>query len=86
MYTIIRIEEPDFGCEGCPDGAAVVDLVWLRKENGEELAVSQEDKMLYERNLNEGDKVVFDEENKLIRTEDDQEDEYEDSNDLGSVF
>jgi hypothetical protein len=86
MYTIIRIDEPDFGCEGRPDGAVAVDLVWLRKENGEELVVSQEDKMLYERNLNEGDKVVFDEENKLIRTEDDQEDEYEDSNDLGSIF
>ena len=33
--------------------------------SGEELRVKAEDAMLYERKINEGDKVYFDEENKL---------------------
>ena len=33
--------------------------------SGEELIVKSEDAMLYERNINEGDKVYFDEENNL---------------------
>lgn len=27
IYTVIRIDEPDFGCEGLPDGAVYKDIV-----------------------------------------------------------
>ena len=30
IYTVIRIDEPDFGCEGLPDGAVYKDIVRLR--------------------------------------------------------
>lgn len=40
-------------------------VVTLMTSSGEEVTVKAEDAMLYERNINEGDKVYFDEENKL---------------------
>lgn len=59
-YTILRIDEADFGCEGRPEGEPIWDLVWLRDENGREIRVKAEDKLLYERKLDEGDKAFFD--------------------------
>lgn len=64
-YRITRIEEPDFGCEGRPEGQAVMDDVWLEDENGVMKKIQAEDALLYEKDLNEGDQVVFDEEGKL---------------------
>lgn len=40
-------------------------VVTLMNSSGEELIVKSEDAMLYERSINEGDKVYFDEENNL---------------------
>ena len=40
-------------------------VVTLMNSSNEELIVKSEDAMLYERNINEGDKVYFDEENNL---------------------
>ena len=40
-------------------------VVTLMNSSGEEVTVKSEDAMLYERNINEGDKVYFDEENNL---------------------
>ena len=40
-------------------------VVTLMNSSGEELRVKSEDAMLYERNINEGDSVYFDEENNL---------------------
>ena len=30
IYTVIRIDEPDFGCEGLPDGAVYKDIVRIK--------------------------------------------------------
>lgn len=64
-YKIIRIEEPDFGCEGRPEGQAVMDTVFLSDESGEEMQIKMEDSLLYERNLNEGDQVTIDGQGRL---------------------
>ena len=40
-------------------------VVTLMNSSGEEVTVKSDDAMLYERNINEGDKVYFDEENNL---------------------
>lgn len=59
MYRIIRIEEPDFGCEGRMEGQTVMDTVVLRDESGQEIVKQMEDSLLYERDLNEGDAVMI---------------------------
>ena len=66
MYTVKRIEEDlDFGCEEREEGAPVMAVVTLVDSFGEEMRVKEEDAMLYERDINEGDKVYFDKDNKL---------------------
>ena len=61
MYTVKRIEEDlDFGCEEREEGAPVMAVVTLIDSFGEEMRVKAEDAMLYERDINEGDKVYFD--------------------------
>ena len=59
MYRIIRIEEPDFGCEGRMEGQAIMDTVVLQEESGQEIVKQMEDSLLYERDLNEGDAVMI---------------------------
>lgn len=59
-YTVLRIEEPDFGCEGRPEGQEPTDKVLLKKSsNGEELFVKEKDALLYEMDINEGDEVFL---------------------------
>lgn len=66
IYIVKRIDEDlDFGCEERAEGAPVMAVVTLIDYSGEELRVKVGDAMLYERNINEGDKVYFDEENNL---------------------
>ena len=66
IYTVKRIDEDlDFGCEERAEGEQVMAVVTLMNPSGEELRVKAEDAMLYERNINEGDKVYLDEENNL---------------------
>ena len=61
MYTVKRIEEDlDFGCEEREEGAPVMAVVTLVDSFGEEMRVKAEDAMLYERDINEGDKVYYD--------------------------
>lgn len=61
MYTVKRIEEDlDFGCEEREEDAPVMAVVTLVDSFGEEMRVKAEDAMLYERDINEGDKVYFD--------------------------
>lgn len=61
MYTVKRIEEDlDFGCEEREEDASVMAVVTLVDSFGEEMRVKEEDAMLYERDINEGDKVYFD--------------------------
>lgn len=59
---IIRIEEPDFGCEGRMPGTVVMDKVILQNiTTGEQMAVETSDIWLYEEDINEGDLVEVEE-------------------------
>ena len=70
MYTVKRIgEDLNFGCEERPDDAPVMAIVTLINSSREEVIVKVEDAMLYERNINEGDKVCFGVNNKLEKIE-----------------
>ena len=70
IYTVKRIEEDlDFGCEERPKGMPVMAIVTLVDSSGKEVTVKAEDAKLYERNINEGDKVCFDVNNKLEKVE-----------------
>lgn len=66
-YTVKRIDEPDFGCEGRPEDAVIMDKVHLCDEQGNAKVVEVSDALLYERNLNEGDSVIWDYEKGLIK-------------------
>ena len=70
MYTVKRIDEDlNFGCEERPDDVPVMAIVTLVDSSGEEVTVNAEDAELYERNINEGDKVCFNVNNKLEKIE-----------------
>ena len=82
IYIVKRIDEDlDFGCEERAEGAPVMAVVTLINSSGEESRVKAGDAMLYERNINEGDKVYYDEENNLekIQERTDLDDFIEDS-------
>ena len=70
IYTVKRIDEDlDFGCEERPKGMPVMAIVTLVDSSGKEVTVKVEDARLYERNINEGDKVCLDVNNKLEKVE-----------------
>ena len=70
MYTVKRIDEDlDFGCEERPEDVPVMALVTLVDSSGKEVTVKAEDAKLYERNINEGDIVCLDVNNKLEKAE-----------------
>ena len=64
MYTVERIEELDFGCEGRPEGMKDMVRVFLKGENGEEESLKVEDAWLYARGIDEGSKVELTEDKK----------------------
>lgn len=69
-YHVTRIEEPDFGCEGRPEGQEIKDKVFLEDEQTkEEKIIFMEDKLLYERDIDEGNKVMIDEDGRLQKAE-----------------
>ncbi|MDD6070349.1 MAG: hypothetical protein PUC12_05950 [Clostridiales bacterium] len=59
IYTIVRIEEEDFGCEGRPDGAVPEVSVYLKSENKDSKIVVMEDSVMYTRQLDVGSKVII---------------------------
>lgn len=61
-------EDIDFGCEERSVDDPVIAIVTLLDENGEQLRIRQEDQMLYDRNINEGDLVVLDQKRCLRKT------------------
>ena len=76
IYTVKRIDEDvDYGCEERPEDAPVMAVVTLTNPLGEELVIKTEDAMLYECNINEGDKVSIDENNKLEKSYEEGQDE-----------
>ena len=69
IYTVKRIEEDvDYGCDARPEDVPVMAVVTLTNSLGEELVIKAEDAMLYECNINEGDKVSIDANNKLEKS------------------
>mgnify|MGYP000230837317 FL=1 len=69
-YYVTRIEEPDFGCEGRSEGQEIKDKVFLKQETTkEEMIIYMEDKLLYDRNVDEGTKVIIDEDGRLQKAE-----------------
>lgn len=65
-YKVLKIEEDvDFGCEESGEDSPVMAVVLLQDENGNEQKIRQEDQMLYERDINEGDLVFFNERQEL---------------------
>lgn len=67
-YRVLRIEEDvDFGCEERKEGDPVMAVVHLQDEDGNVRIVRQRDQMLYDRDVNEGDWVMFDEEQELVK-------------------
>ena len=70
MYTVKRIDENlNFGCEERPDDVPVMAIVTLVDSSGKEVTVKAEDAKLYERNINEGDTVCLNVNNKLEKVE-----------------
>lgn len=70
-YHVTRIEEPDFGCEGRPEGQEIKDKVFLEEEKTkEEKIIFMEDKLLYERDIDEGNRVIIDFDGRLQKVED----------------
>lgn len=65
-YQVMRIEEDlDFGCEERSADEPVMAVVVLQDENGNESRIRQEDQMLYDRNIEEGDTVILNENGEL---------------------
>ena len=65
-YQVMRIEEDlDFGCEGRGADEPVMAGVVLKDENGTESRIRQEDQMLYDWNIEEGDTVILNENGEL---------------------
>ena len=67
MYTVERIEELDFGCEGRPEGMKDMVRVILQRDNGEEESIKVEDDWLYAHEIDEGDRVELDPERSLVK-------------------
>ncbi len=59
MYKVIEIIEPDFGCEGLPDGQEPMCDVVLEKNNGEKETVRVADGELYAKKITEGCSIEF---------------------------
>lgn len=58
-YIVEQIDEPDFGCEGRPEGKPLMDKVILQDEEGSRICIEAEDAMLYEKDIDEGSTVIL---------------------------
>lgn len=66
LYIVKAIEEDlDFGCEERNADDPVKAVVHLVSEDGEESILRMEDALLYQRGINEGDRVCFDKHHQL---------------------
>lgn len=60
MYIVKDILEPDFGCEGLPDGQELCCEVILEdQESGQVLTVKAADAELYEKGIEVGSAVTY---------------------------
>ncbi|MDD6710904.1 hypothetical protein [Sharpea porci] len=60
-YKIIEILEPDFGCEGRPEGYVQVDDVVIEDDSGTQHILKMEDAKLYELKLDIGSYMEIEE-------------------------
>ena len=66
VYKVKEIQEDlYFGCEERSEDSPVMAIVLLTGEDGREKMTRQEDQLLYARNIDVGDNVVFDENGQL---------------------
>lgn len=62
IFKILKIEEDvDYGCEERREDEPVMAVVTLQNEDGLEKTVKMPDQLLYDREIQEGDQVFFDE-------------------------
>lgn len=68
QYKVLRIEEDiDFGCEERQPGEALMSVVLLEDADGNEISLRHDDRLLYQRDIQEGDMVILDEKKELRR-------------------
>lgn len=61
LYIVKKIEEDlDYGCEERPEGTPVMAVLTLADPEGKEMVLRHEDTLLYERDINENDRVYLD--------------------------
>lgn len=58
-FSVIQIAEKDFGCEEVPEGQSRMDEVRLRAADGTCRTVDMPDRLLAERNIEEGTAVTI---------------------------
>lgn len=59
-YIVVEIIEPDFGCEGLPEGKERMDeMIIADEKSGEKITVSVADAELYAKDIYEGDKIEY---------------------------
>ena len=67
-YRVVRIEEDvEKDRSELKQGDPVMAVVRLEDEDGDVKIVRQRDQMLYDRDINEGDRVWFDERQELVK-------------------
>ena len=60
IYKVIDIEEPDFGCEGLPDGEQIMDIVTLQESEGvTDIRLKISDAYLYQEEIDVGTEVII---------------------------
>lgn len=67
-HLVMQIEDPDFGCEGRPDGEEAMAKVYLMElKTEEEFQTEIPDAELYQKEINEGDEVAFSPEGVILK-------------------
>lgn len=67
QYRVIQIVEPDFGCEGIPEGQKPMDMVYLENvRTKEHMIIKVPDEVLYQEEIEEGT-VITEKERKQIQ-------------------
>lgn len=59
-YTVLKIFEEDYGCEGVPENAELMCSVLVRDESGNEKWLKIADKYLTDNNIDVGDIIDHD--------------------------
>lgn len=65
-YTIAKIIEPDFGCEGLPEGEERMDTVRLIAADGTEHTAAVSDELLYRLGLDIGSECTAEQLNAVV--------------------